>query len=141
MSYEKYIKYKTKYLNLKTLIHNQNIDKNNNLDFFTNEQTGGNNSFINSLGSSPETYVSENNSINSLGSSPKTYVSENNSSSSESINSQFGGLPIKKIKNEKHKKNKKNKKHKVFNDSEIDSSDSSLISFSSDINSSDFSSS
>ena len=71
MSYEKYLKYKSKYLNLKAQLHNEKIIN----------QNGGANSegSLQSLGSSP---VSENNgtnpddSLKSLGISPE---SENNS--------------------------------------------------------------
>jgi hypothetical protein len=112
MSYEKYIKYKTKYLNLKAKLHNKNInntDFSNNI-FNKNEQVGGNNDFINTLGSTPnsEIYNTPNNnnlenvpSNNFIGGSRKirknvfsesdssllSFSSENTVSSSDSVSS------------------------------------------------------
>ena len=66
MSYEKYIKYKTKYLNLKAKIHNEKI------------QNGGgarnmmdDNEFIQTLGSTPNSEI-YNNQFNLVGGSKKT---------------------------------------------------------------------
>lgn len=76
MSFNKYLKYKTKYLNLKAQIHNSQIDFKEN-----NQQSGGNASetFIKSLGTSPESIISPKNAtntfINSLGTSPASVVS------------------------------------------------------------------
>ncbi len=136
MSYEKYIKYKTKYLNLKAEIHNNRI------------QNGGSkkntyeNDFIQTLGSTPNSEIYNNNNNNNLvggasgainesdmglpnqlSSSEKSLISEDNQSSDVNSNQIAGGT--RKIK----------KKKNVFSESESDSdfneSDSSMLSFSS----------
>lgn len=65
MSYEKYLKYKSKYLNLKAQLHNEKL---------INQNGGGNSEgSLQSLGSSPESENSVTNpddSLQSLGSSP-----------------------------------------------------------------------
>jgi hypothetical protein len=140
MSYEKYIKYKTKYLNLKAEIHNNRI------------QNGGSkkntyeNDFIQTLGSTPGSEIYNNNNLvgganddsdmglpNHLSSSEKSLRSEDGQTggadgpddqSSDYNNNQIAG-GTRKIKKNKN----------VFSESESDSdfneSDSSMLSFSS----------
>jgi hypothetical protein len=141
MSYEKYIKYKIKYLNLKANIHNQRIATQN--SFINNEE----NDFINTLGSSPN---SENNNLIGGNNNNNNNVTESNLSynlpniltSSEELN-KVSNDEVNKVSNTKLiGGNRKIKK--VFSESESDSdfkSDSSLLSFSSSVisnSSSDF---
>ena len=80
MSYEKYIKYKTKYLNLKATIHNKQI------------QSGGahsvsyDNDFIQTLGSTPNSDIFNNN-YHLIGGSKNELSEKSVSSDSESTNS------------------------------------------------------
>ena len=124
MTFEKYIKYKKKYLNLKTIAHNLKIQSDNNI-VNSNEDD-----YINTLGSSPESEIFlKNNDLVGGGDSIKSdyNLPDKLSSSEENIKSHIGGS--RKLK----------KKKNVFSDSDSDSefnSDDSL-SFSSSISDSD----
>lgn len=128
MSYEKYIKYKTKYLNLKAEIHNNRIQNGGSL------KNTYENDFIQTLGSTPNSEIYNNNLVggsgvvesdmglpSQLSSSEKSLRSEE--SSSYNSNQIAGGT--RKIK----------KKKNVFSESDSDSdfneSESSMLSFSS----------
>jgi len=144
MSYEKYIKYKTKYLNLKAKIHNENLNNqglyDNNVSdaiFYKstnqNNQLGGNNqlsdndSFINTLGSTPNSDIYNNNynddnKNSKINNNKKSEVLEKLYTSSEDMNYDELEKYNKLIGGSRKLKKNKN----VFSDS-----DSSLLSFSS----------
>ena len=155
MSYEKYIKYKTKYLNLKAEIHNRRIQSGGaNNNFVDND-------FIQTLGSTPNSEIYNNkNNFNLVGGGDEKSETDVNLpdklSSSESSKSSDSDLPsklsetpvsesesVKSVKTtESSEKNidkklggarKLKKKRNVFSesDSELDVSESSLLSFSS----------
>ena len=151
MSYEKYIKYKTKYLNLKAEIHNNRI------------QNGGSkkntyeNDFIQTLGSTPNSEIYNknynlvggaklNNSAANLNDSSDSYMGLPNqlSSSEKSLRSEQegGAVDVEEDMSSYENSNqiaggtrKIKKKKNVFSESESDSdfkdSDSSMLSFSS----------
>lgn len=159
MSYEKYIKYKTKYLNLKAEIHNRKI------------QLGGENNilvdndFIQTLGSTPNSDIFNNNNYDLIGGGKEKSETDVNlpdklslssSESSKKSSSLSDNLPDKlsssessekkndsdkSVKTTESSKNEKlvggarklKKKRNVFSesDSELDETESSLLSFSS----------
>ena len=122
MSYEKYLKYKSKYLNLKAQIHNNRLMN----------QSGGADSDVSlqSLGSSPASNFSQNggnnneldsaNSLDSLGTEPLSVAKSEESNKQQDQNTNlFGGKKlIRKDRDE-------------FSESEYDTTESSLLSFSS----------
>jgi hypothetical protein len=164
MSYEKYIKYKTKYLNLKAKIHNEKIQlgggNNNSVD----------NDFIQTLGSSPNSDIFNKNFNlvggakqksesdvglpDKLSSSSESSKSKDSKSSESSESSESDKLPNKLSSESSENKNsekslkttetgiddeiiggarKLKKKKNVFSesDSELNETESSLLSFSS----------
>jgi hypothetical protein len=154
MSYEKYIKYKTKYLNLKAKIHNEKIQIGGGINNTMNE-----NDFIQTLGSTPnsEIYIKQ---INLFGGAKESEELTNKLpdklSSSESVSdkdSSDNNLPEHLSSSESSSSSKsssensnktstieeklvggarKIKKNKnVFSESELNESESSLLSFSS----------
>jgi hypothetical protein len=163
MSYEKYIKYKTKYLNLKTKIHNERIQSGGGNKIFTE------NDFIQTLGSTPNSEIfnkninlvggaktkksniyekssssqSNSSSHNNLLSNKSSFSSYNlpnklsSSRSSENNNSDksLKSTDSKDLNNETFiggaRKLKKNKNVFSESDSELDDTESSLLSFSS----------
>jgi hypothetical protein len=146
MSYEKYIKYKSKYLSLKAKIHNERIQNGGGSNTMTD------NDFIQTLGSTPNSEI-YNNQYDLVGGAKKLKDSEdsndelpNNLSSSEEQSS-ADGLPNHLSSSEETNNTKKGgarklkKKKNVFSESESDSefneSESSLLSFSSIDSSSD----
>ena len=112
--YEKYIKYKTKYINLKIKFHNDKLVGGDN--FFTNTD---NNDFINSLGSTPKSTIN-----NQEGGYNMTEFNDDlpDKLTDTPINLEGGDSQI-------HKKNKK-KDSDFESDSDLNSSD--ILSFSSD---------
>ena len=108
MSYEKYIKYKTKYLNLKAEIHNRKI------------QLGGENNilvdndFIQTLGSTPNSNIFNNNNYDLIGGGkeksetdvnlPDKLSSSSSESSKNSSSSSSDNLPNKLSSSESSEK-------------------------------------
>jgi hypothetical protein len=151
MSYEKYLKYKTKYLNLKAMIHNQKINQSGGADLESlgseplssseNIQTGG--ADLESLGSEPlsssENIQTGGGDLESLGSEPLSSIKNIQTGVAEL---EIGSEPLstennlESFKQNGGKKLTRKEKHKVFSDSESDSdyctTESSMLSFSTD---------
>jgi hypothetical protein len=151
MSYEKYIKYKTKYLNLKAKIHNIKIQSGG-----ASTNKNNDSEFIHTLGSTPNSEIyslqynlaggnqkksespesSESKSSETKSESPKSPESESpespKSPESESQKSESSEPPSEP--DQKGGKRKLKKKRNIFSDSEnsdFDTTESSLLSFSS----------
>lgn len=142
MSYEKYLKYKSKYLNLKAQHHNDRLIN----------QNGGANSpgSLQSLGSSPASNFSQNgggNSLQSLGSSPADDSNQNSGtdtdgtdangslqslgSSPEDSQPEDQLVPTRSSRELLGGKKLVRKERDEFSDSDYDTTESSLLSFSS----------
>jgi hypothetical protein len=123
--YEKYMKYKTKYIDLKITVHNKKLVGGNSFSADTD-----NGDFINSLGSTPTSIINTQTNDNQTGGNnvseinydlPDRLTDTPNNQLSEFVGGASNNL------NNKIKKKKDTEK-----DSDFESEDSDLLSFSSD---------
>ena len=122
MSYEKYLKYKTKYLNLKAKLHNDRLNNNN------NNQTGGATNDDNDNFNLPDRLTNEPSSI--MSSNQYKLSSDDNN---DNDNNEMAGGRSEMRNNVIPKKDKKT--NDIMSDSDYNSTNSSLLSFSSTISS------
>jgi len=122
MSYEKYLKYKTKYLNLKAKLHNDRLNNNN------NNQTGGATNDDNDNFNLPDRLTNEPSSI--MSSNQYRLSSDDNN---DNDNNEMTGGRSEMRNNVIPKKDKKT--NDIMSDSDYNSTNSSLLSFSSTISS------